>query len=98
MKGALATSRASYRLDPQGLASADQVDDRRRFDGRASRPQPMIDADGDFEIAGIAGTAEDAIEALGQVMVDIILLDLEMPASEALRRFPDPRAAKGAKV
>jgi two-component system chemotaxis response regulator CheB len=59
----------------------------------------MIDADGGFEIAGIAGTAEDAIEALGQVMVDIILLDLEMPGVGGLKALPRIlEAAKGAKV
>ncbi|MFL6768983.1 MAG: chemotaxis-specific protein-glutamate methyltransferase CheB [Sphingomicrobium sp.] len=59
----------------------------------------MIDADGGFEIAAIAGTAEDAIEALGQVMVDIILLDLEMPGVGGLKALPRIlEAAKGAKV
>ena len=59
----------------------------------------MIDADGNFEIAGIAGTAEDAIEALGQVMVDIVLLDLEMPGVGGLKALPSIlEAAKGAKV
>jgi two-component system chemotaxis response regulator CheB len=59
----------------------------------------MIDADGNFEIAGIAGTAEDAIEALGQVMVDIVLLDLEMPGVGGLKALPRIlEAAKGAKV
>ena len=48
----------------------------------------MIEADGDFEIAAVAGTAEDAIEALGQVMVDIILLDLEMPGAGGLKSIP----------
>jgi two-component system chemotaxis response regulator CheB len=59
----------------------------------------MIDADGNFEIAAIAGTAEDAIEALGQVMVDIVLLDLEMPGVGGLKGLPRIlEAAKGAKV
>src|SRR5918994_724362 len=59
----------------------------------------MIDADGNFEIAAIAGTAEDAIEALGQVMVDIVLLDLEMPGVGGLKALPKIlEAAKGAKV
>jgi two-component system chemotaxis response regulator CheB len=59
----------------------------------------MIDADGNFEIAAIAGTAEDAIEALGQVMVDIVLLDLEMPGVGGLKALPRIlEAAKGAKV
>ena len=59
----------------------------------------MIDADGNFEIAAVAGTAEDAIEALGQVMVDIVLLDLEMPGAGGLKSIPRIlEAAKGAKV
>lgn len=59
----------------------------------------MIDADGSFEIAGVAGTAEDAIEALGQMVVDIVLLDLEMPGLGGLKSIPRILdAAKGAKV
>jgi NADPH2:quinone reductase len=42
----------------------------------------MLEADGGFEIVAVAGTAEDAIDALAQVRVDIILLDLEMPGAE----------------
>ena len=59
----------------------------------------MIEADGNFEIVGVAGTAEHAIEALGQVMVDIVLLDLEMPGVGGLKSIPKIlEAAKGAKV
>ncbi|MBA3666155.1 MAG: chemotaxis-specific protein-glutamate methyltransferase CheB [Sphingomonas sp.] len=59
----------------------------------------MIDSDRGFEIAAVAGTAEDAIEALRQVMVDIVLLDLEMPGVGGLKSIPRIlRAAKGAKV
>ena len=80
MSGALATSRASHRAgpDPESRRPIKLmiVDDSMVARAVLSR---MIDADGNFEIAGIAGTAEDAIEALGQVMVDIVLLDLEMP-------------------
>ena len=73
MKGALATSRASHRAGP-GQPSRQPirlmiVDDSMVARAVLSR---MIDADGNFEIAAIAGTAEDAIEALGQVMVDIV--------------------------
>ena len=80
MSGALATSRASERAGSGRQARRPIrlmiVDDSMVARAVLSR---MIDADGNFEIAGIAGTAEDAIEALGQVMVDIVLLDLEMP-------------------
>jgi len=100
MTGALATSR-----DSQGAGPARQsrrpiklmiVDDSMVARAVLSR---MIDADCNFEIAGIAGTAEDAIEALGQVMVDIVLLDLEMPGIGGLKSIPRIlEAAKGAKV
>jgi two-component system, chemotaxis family, protein-glutamate methylesterase/glutaminase len=100
VKGALATSRASERA---GSARPSRrpvklmlVDDSMVARAVLSR---MIDADGNFEIAGIAGTAEDAIEALGQVMVDIVLLDLEMPGVGGLKAMPKIlQAAKGAKV
>ena len=100
MKGALATSRAS---DRAGLDRPSRrpiklmiVDDSMVARAVLSR---MIDADGNFEIAAIAGTAEDAVEALGQVMVDIVLLDLEMPGVGGLKGLPRIlEAAKGAKI
>ena len=59
----------------------------------------MIDADDGFEIAAVAGTAEAAIDALGQVRVDIVLLDLEMPGVGGLKSIPRIlQAARGAKV
>ena len=59
----------------------------------------MLEADGGFEIAAVAGTAEDAIDALAQVRVDIILLDLEMPGAGGLKSIPGIlRAAHGARV
>jgi two-component system chemotaxis response regulator CheB len=48
----------------------------------------MLEADGGFEIVAVAGTAEDAIDALAQVRVDIILLDLEMPGAGGLKSIP----------
>ena len=100
MKGALATSRASHSAGPDRTSRRPIklmiVDDSMVARAVLSR---MIDADGNFEIAGIAGTAEDAIEALGQVMVDIVLLDLEMPGVGGLKALPRIlEAAKGAKV
>lgn len=100
MKGALATSRASHRAGPAKPSRRPIklmiVDDSMVARAVLSR---MIDADGNFEIAAIAGTAEDAIEALGQVMVDIVLLDLEMPGVGGLKGLPRIlEAAKGAKV
>ena len=41
----------------------------------------MIETDPAFEITGVAGTAEDAIEALTECRVDIVVLDLEMPGA-----------------
>ena len=59
----------------------------------------MIEADGHFDIVGVAGTAEDAIVALGHVEVDIILLDLEMPGAGGLKSIPRIiEAARGARV
>jgi two-component system chemotaxis response regulator CheB len=59
----------------------------------------MIETDPEFEIAAIAGTAEDAIEALKEVRVDIVLLDLEMPGAGGLKSIPGIiRAAAGAKI
>jgi two-component system chemotaxis response regulator CheB len=59
----------------------------------------MIESDAAFEIVGVAGTAEDAVEALKQVRVDIVLLDLEMPGAGGLKYIPKIiRAAAGAKV
>src|SRR4030095_8936070 len=100
MSGALATSRASERAGPGRQARRPIrlmiVDDSMVARAVLSR---MIDADGNFEIAGIAGTAEDAIEALGEVMVEIVLLDLEMPGAGGLKSLPRIlEAAKGAKV
>jgi two-component system chemotaxis response regulator CheB len=100
MSGALATSRAGHRAGP-GRESRRPVKLMIVDDSMVARAvlSRMIDADGNFEIAGIAGTAEDAIEALGQVMVDIVLLDLEMPGVGGLKALPRIlEAAKGAKV
>jgi two-component system chemotaxis response regulator CheB len=59
----------------------------------------MIETDGAFEIAAVAGTAEDAVDALHEVRVDIVLLDLEMPGAGGLKSIPRIiRAAAGAKV
>src|SRR5436190_22808796 len=59
----------------------------------------MIESDPTFEISAIAGTAEDAIEALAHIRVDIILLDLEMPGAGGLKAMPRIiAAAAGAKV
>jgi two-component system, chemotaxis family, protein-glutamate methylesterase/glutaminase len=59
----------------------------------------MVASDEAFEIAAVAATAEDAIDALGQVRVDIVLLDLEMPGAGGLNMIPHIlKAADGARV
>jgi two-component system chemotaxis response regulator CheB len=59
----------------------------------------MIEADPAFEIVAVAGTAEDALEALAAVRVDIVLLDLDMPGAGGLNSIPKIiEAAAGAKV
>src|SRR6185503_13411015 len=59
----------------------------------------MVESDPSFEIAAVAGSAEDAIDALHEVRVDIVILDLEMPGAGGLRSIPPIiRAAAGAKV
>ena len=59
----------------------------------------MIETDPAFEIAAVAGTAEDAIDALHSVQVDIIVLDLEMPGAGGLKLIPDIlKAANGARI
>jgi two-component system chemotaxis response regulator CheB len=59
----------------------------------------MIESDPAFEIAAVAGTAEAAVEALGECRVDIVLLDLEMPGAGGLKSIPRIiAAAAGAKV
>lgn len=100
MTGALASSQPGNRARAGSSASRPIklmiVDDSMVARAVLSR---MIDADGGFEIAAVAGTAEDAIEALGQVLVDIVLLDLEMPGLGGLKSIPRIlQAARGAKV
>jgi two-component system chemotaxis response regulator CheB len=59
----------------------------------------MVETDDSFEIAAVAGSAEDAIDALHEVRVDIVLLDLEMPGAGGLKSIPRIiRAGSGAKV
>lgn len=59
----------------------------------------MIESDPAFEITAVAASAEDAIEALGECRVDVIILDLEMPGAGGLKSIPRiVAAAAGAKV
>jgi two-component system chemotaxis response regulator CheB len=59
----------------------------------------MIETDPAFEISAVAGSAEAAIEALDEVSVDVVLLDLEMPGTGGLKALPRIiGAAGGARV
>jgi two-component system chemotaxis response regulator CheB len=59
----------------------------------------MIESDPGFEIAAVAGTAEQAIDLLDQCRVDAVILDLEMPGAGGLKSIPRIiAAAGGAKV
>jgi two-component system chemotaxis response regulator CheB len=100
MAGGLASKRSG-----QGSGAADGLRRRIRLmivdDSMVARAvlARMVESDGGFEIAGVAGTAEHAIEALGQVQVDIILLDLEMPGLGGLKSIPAIiEAARGARI
>jgi two-component system chemotaxis response regulator CheB len=100
MKGALATARTGQGT---GAGTAPRrpirlmiVDDSMVARAVLTR---MIEFDPNFEIVAVAGTAEHAIEALGQVTVDTVLLDLEMPGLGGLKSIPRIiQAARGAKV
>jgi two-component system chemotaxis response regulator CheB len=59
----------------------------------------MIESDPAFEIVAVAASAEDAIVALGECRVDVVILDLEMPGAGGLKSIPRIIAAgAGAKV
>jgi two-component system chemotaxis response regulator CheB len=59
----------------------------------------MVKAHREFEVIALAGTAQEALDALETVRVDIILLDVEMPGASGLEALPDIiRAGAGARV
>jgi two-component system chemotaxis response regulator CheB len=59
----------------------------------------MIGAHDGFEIAALAGSAHEALEALKSVRVDIILLDVEMPGASGIEALPEIiRKGRGARV
>ena len=59
----------------------------------------MVKAHKEFEVIALAGTAEEALDALKTVRVDTILLDVEMPGASGLDALPDIiRAGRGARV
>jgi two-component system chemotaxis response regulator CheB len=98
MERALATSRERYATPPlvRRRIRLMLVDDSTVARAVLSR---MIECDPMFEITAVAGTAEDAIDALGECQVDIVLLDLEMPGAGGLKSIPRIMAAsRGAKI
>lgn len=59
----------------------------------------IVAGEDDLEVVEVAGTAEEAIEKLKRVRVDLILLDLEMPGMGGIRAMPQIlEQARGAKV
>ena len=98
MERALARSRDRY-PDPRSTRRTIRlmiVDDSTVARAVLSR---MVETDPVFEITAVAGTAEDAIEALAECRVDIVVLDLEMPGAGGLKSIPRIiAAAAGAKV
>ena len=55
----------------------------------------MIEQTSDLVLSAMANCAEDAIEKLAQVTVDVILLDLEMPGMGGLAALPEILARAG---
>ena len=96
MNKALAKSGQAYRGHDLPRIRLMVVDDSMVARAVLSR---MIEVDDGFEIVAVAATAEDAITVLGQVRVDIVLLDLEMPGAGGLKSIPKIlEAARGARV
>lgn len=98
MERALATSRERYASPPlvRRRIRLMLVDDSTVARAVLSR---MIESDPSFEISAVAGTAEDAIDALAECHVDIVVLDLEMPGAGGLKSIPRILAvSRGAKV
>jgi two-component system chemotaxis response regulator CheB len=98
MERALATSRERFAATPSARRRIRLmiVDDSTVARAVLSR---MIESDPAFEITAVAGTGEDAVEALGECQVDIVLLDLEMPGAGGMKSIPRIiAAAGGAKV
>lgn len=59
----------------------------------------MLSAYKDLEVVALAGNAGEALDALGNIRVDIVLLDVEMPGTSGLEALPEIlRRGAGARV
>lgn len=59
----------------------------------------MLGAHSEFEVVHLAGNAQEALDALATITVDIVLLDVEMPGVTGLDALPEILArGKGARV
>ena len=59
----------------------------------------MVESNRDFQVVAAAGNVSEALDALKTVMVDIVLLDVEMPGTNGLEGLPAILAAgAGAQV
>jgi two-component system chemotaxis response regulator CheB len=59
----------------------------------------MISSHKDLEVVALASNAGEALDALGSVKVDIVLLDVEMPGTTGLQVLPEIlKRGNGAKV
>ena len=59
----------------------------------------MLSVYKDLEVVALAGNAGEALEALGNIRVDIVLLDVEMPGTSGLEALPEIlRRGAGARV
>lgn len=59
----------------------------------------MIAPHADLEVVALAGSAGEALDALRSTLVDIVLLDVEMPGGSGLEALPEIlRAGQGARV
>jgi len=59
----------------------------------------MLSGHKDLEVVALAGNADEALETLGNIRVDIVLLDVEMPGTSGLEALPEIlRRGAGARV
>ncbi|MBU3078391.1 response regulator [Sphingomonas sp. XMGL2] len=60
--------------------------------------QRMLEPHAAFEVVAVAHTADQALEKLATIGVDIILLDVDMPGTDGLTALPRLIEASGARV